>query len=74
MEPFKMKGSIRSLGNTALSAVPARRSRVDNYNNDVLHHFIRQHQTSSLSRRLLGILASFREHVKHFLVRVSKSK
>lgn len=33
-----MKGSIRSLGNTALSAVPARRSRVNNYNNYVLSH------------------------------------
>jgi len=33
-----MKGSIRSLGNTALSAVPARRSRVNNNNYYVLSH------------------------------------
>ena len=38
MEPFKMKGPIRSLGNTALSAVPARRSRVNNNNYYVLSH------------------------------------
>jgi hypothetical protein len=63
-----MKGSIRSLGNTALSAVPARRSRVNNYNNDVLvHHTFIRHQTSSLSRRLVSILTSFQKRVKHFL-------
>jgi len=33
-----MKGSIRSLGNTALSAVPARRSRVNNNYYYVLSH------------------------------------
>lgn len=40
-----MKGSIRSLGNTALSADPARRSRVNNYNNDVIiYHIFKQHK------------------------------